>query len=283
MDVQKTSSTTRREHDKKNIRRRNQRRFRILAYITYSIIIIGACTAITYVIRSGLPGNSLSKEQQMILEQELANAKDYAKELQTALEKTTNVISDLNITIEDLKRQNTALEERLDSIESHIENTSTSPTASITRDTDLSTRVIMTTDRMNNIIDQWNVREGGSVRFVGHGQAFIDASKVTGLDPVYLLALSANESGFGTSRIAIDKNNFMGIGAYDASPYSSSFAMGDSIDQGIINGAIWVAENYYNQGQTTLDEMIYGNKQYCTSKDKWINDILWIWNTSYRL
>ena len=36
--------------------------------------------------------------------------------------------------------------------------------------------------------------------------------------------------------------------------------MGNTLYDGIINGAIWINNEYYSQGYTSLDSMIYGGK-----------------------
>ena len=45
------------------------------------------------------------------------------------------------------------------------------------------------------------------------------AKKVHNINPVFALALSIHESGWGRSRIAMDKNNLWGWGAKDSCPY----------------------------------------------------------------
>lgn len=217
------------------------------------------------------------------LEEQVKVAQEHNAELQTLLDKSAQLVDEMSTRILELENQNIVLEEKINSLQEQFNQTTVTPVANVDKHTDLAVQTVMTTDRMNYIIDQWTEREGGNCRFVDHGQAFIDASKITGIDPVAILALSAHESGFGTSKIARTKNNFMGIGAFDASPYASSYDMGDNISQGIIQGAVWVADNYYNQGQTTLHKMIYGGKTYSTSKDKWIDDIVWLWNKSYTI
>lgn len=92
----------------------------------------------------------------------------------------------------------------------------------------------------------------------GHGYAYYKAWQITGLDPVYLLSHSAWESGWLTSAIAVDKFNYYGIAAYDGSSYTSAKVMGDSIEEGIINGAIWIKEHYYDKGMTSLALMNMG-------------------------
>lgn len=262
----------------------NSRRLKekIIVYLVWPIILALVVCNVVYIYSLQ---TKVKKYEDIVtnLESQLTSSNEYIGELQEALDNSSELINEMSLKMMQLEDKNYALESKLDSLTERIDETTVVPVAEVTKHTDLAIQTAMTTDRMNYIIDQWNERQGGKCRFVGHGQAFIDASKITGIDPVAILALSAHESGFGTSRIARTKNNFMGIGAYDASPYTSSYTMGDSIDQGIIQGAIWVADNYYKQGQTTLYQMIYGGKTYSTSKDKWINDIVWLWNKSYTL
>ena len=150
--------------------------------------------------------------------------------------------------------------------------------------TDLSIMNTVTTEQMNLIIDHWNSQSGYNSPFVGLGQTFIDAAKETGLDPVYILAHAGLESGWGKSQIARDKHNYFGIGAFDNSPYESAYTMADETSQGIMKGAIWIANNYYNRGQTSLYTMRYNNgyHEYCTSTT-WTYNIASIMRTSYSL
>ena len=53
--------------------------------------------------------------------------------------------------------------------------------------------------------------------------------------------------------------------------------MGDDVDQGIINGAKWIASNFYNNGYTTLDDMQAGG--YATNQE-WKYKIQSVMNTS---
>ena len=100
------------------------------------------------------------------------------------------------------------------------------------------------------------------------GKYFIEASKKSGLDPRYLVAHAACETGWGTSNICRDKFNFFGISAFDASPYASASKWG-GVKEGIIQGAIWISKNYYHKNQTTLYTMRHNNgvHQYATAAD----------------
>lgn len=156
-------------------------------------------------------------------------------------------------------------------------------TSEISANTDLSVMREVNADQINKIINYWAKVNGGST-FIGLGQVFIDASKQTGLDPVYILAHAGLESAWGTSAIAVNKHNYFGIGAVDTNPYGGAHVQGDSVSEGIMTGATWIAKNYYNKGQTSLYSMRYNNgvHEYCTSTT-WPYSIATIIQTSYSL
>ena len=109
----------------------------------------------------------------------------------------------------------------------------------------------LTAGQLNEWINA-NAPEGSLM--YNQGEAFMEAGKVSGLDPRYLVAHAAHESAWGTSNIVKDKNNFYGIGAFDATPYSSAYGY-DGVKAGIIEGSKFIAKDYYSQGQTTLSSM----------------------------
>lgn len=144
--------------------------------------------------------------------------------------------------------------------------------------TDLKTGPTLTVNDMNKLIAVWDMKSGGS-RFLGKGQAFITAAQETGYNPVYLLAHAAVESGWGNSHFAINRGNLFGIGAFDSNP-DNAYVMGDSIDQGIINGAKWIDKNYYNNRNAhTLEQM---SRDYCTTPS-WSYEIASIVQESYAI
>ena len=119
-------------------------------------------------------------------------------------------------------------------------------------------------------LDEWinsKAPEGSLMR--GMGEAFFKAGQESGLDPRYLIAHAAQETGWGTSNILKDKNNWFGIGAFDDSPHSSAKTFGGR-SQGIIDGAKWIAQNYYDKGNTTLSKM---KKAGYATDPQWANNI----------
>ena len=117
----------------------------------------------------------------------------------------------------------------------------------------------------------------------GKGQVFVDAAKKYNLDPLYLLAHSIHETGYGTSRLAqgisykgVMTYNLFGIKAFDSNPngQGAKFAYENqwtSIDAAIEGGAKWISDNYVNNStynQNTIFKMkwdtVYGWHQYAT-------------------
>ncbi len=58
----------------------------------------------------------------------------------------------------------------------------------------------------------------------GLGQALYVAEAETGVSAVLLAAICAHESGWGMSRLAREKNNLAGLGAYDGCEYTAALA-----------------------------------------------------------
>lgn len=132
---------------------------------------------------------------------------------------------------------------------------------------------IVTIDEMNEFIKDVSPSDSP---FIGKGETFLKASQLTGLDPYYIFSHASVESGYGRSNIAVSKNNYYGIAAFNNDP-NNAYHMGNNIDEGIINGAIWIKKNYIDKGYNTLNKMVYLGK-YClyddgTPSDKWVNDI----------
>ena len=120
----------------------------------------------------------------------------------------------------------------------------------------------ITAEDINRIIAD---HVGEESEFYGQGQIFVDAAKESGLDPRYILAHAAIESGWGTSELAHDRANYFGIGAFDIDP-DLAYKMGGNLRSGIINGAKWIKSEYYDEGQKSLYNMRWnnGSHQYAT-------------------
>ena len=141
----------------------------------------------------------------------------------------------------------------------------TSTTADVIVHEDLGSWSEITADQMNKWIRS---KAPSNSTFIGNGGVFIQAAKESGLNPRYILAHAALESAWGTSKIAKDKNNYFGIGAFDSSPYSSAYSFDSGLAAGIIGGAKWIAKNYYfsSYNQNSIYKMRFNNgvHQYAT-------------------
>lgn len=135
----------------------------------------------------------------------------------------------------------------------------------------------LTAEQLDKWIDS-NAPANSPMR--GLGATFLQAGKESGLDPRYLVAHSALETGWGTSNLSgngdAKNGNWFGIGAFDDNPNN-----GFNYSDGIVGGAKWIAENYYKNGQTSLYDMVNdpSGHNYATDPD-WANKIASIMGSS---
>lgn len=120
-------------------------------------------------------------------------------------------------------------------------------------------------DELNRVYSIMNIRNS---RLAGKGAIFKEAEKRYGVNALYLMAHSALESAWGRSQIANDKNNFLGIAAYDTSPYDSAKKF-DDVDKGILGAAKWIRENYIDRGRDHLGNKATGMNVRYASDPYW--------------
>ena len=82
----------------------------------------------------------------------------------------------------------------------------------------------------------------------GIGEALILAEAETGVNALVLAGICAHESGWGRSRIAKEKNNLAGLGAYDGQEYSAGIRF-DSRADSIMYLARLLATHYAPGGK----------------------------------
>lgn len=129
----------------------------------------------------------------------------------------------------------------------------------------------------NNSEDKNNV-------FANNAQYFYYVEQQYKVNGVFIAAIGIHESGWGTSAISKDKKNLFGYGAYDRSPYSSSYDFKD-YNEGIDLIARVLKKYYLNpKGTVVFDEQVatgtsYNgptlsgvNKKYATDKN-WANSV----------
>ena len=112
-----------------------------------------------------------------------------------------------------------------------------------------------------------------------NAEAFYNAEQKYKVNGIFLASIAIHESAWGTSKIANDKNNLFGFGAYDSSPYESANKFTDYAE-GIDAVAKYLAVNYLNKAGTQVTEEIKAtgtfyneptiagvNTKYCTDKE----------------
>jgi len=59
--------------------------------------------------------------------------------------------------------------------------------------------------------------------FASNAEYFYYAEKQYNINGIFLAAVAIHESGFGTSKISLDKKNLFGYGASDSNPYGGAY------------------------------------------------------------
>ena len=101
---------------------------------------------------------------------------------------------------------------------------------------------------------------------VGLGRAFVQAELAYGINAMFLTALAIHESQWGKSKLALEKNNLFGFGAYDADPYrfAKSFV---SKPECIMQVAQFIREQYID-GQLSHGRSLADiNRKYASDPD----------------
>lgn len=120
--------------------------------------------------------------------------------------------------------------------------------------------------------------------FKENAEYFYYVEKEYGINGVFVAAIGVHESAWGTSKIAKDKQNLFGYGAYDMNAYASAYSY-NGYAAGIDMIARVLMKNYLNPKGTIIynGEIASGkyyngktleavNKRYATDK-KWANSV----------
>ena len=115
--------------------------------------------------------------------------------------------------------------------------------------------------------------------FEQNAEVFYNVEQKYNINGIFLASMAIHESGWGSSKIAKDKKNLFGFGAYDRSPYDSAVTFA-TYEEGIETVAKYLVKNYINE----KNAKIYNNEtatgtyyngptlvgistRYCTDKD----------------
>ncbi len=120
--------------------------------------------------------------------------------------------------------------------------------------------------------------------FQNNAQYFYYIEKQYNINGVFVASVGIHESNWGTSKIALSKKNLFGYGAYDSSPYESSYTFGNYSEGIDLLGRVFT-KYYLNPAGTKIydNEIATGryyngptlqgvNKKYATDKN-WANSV----------
>lgn len=155
--------------------------------------------------------------------------------------------------------------ESTDGVSTSLDNADTSPITSddidniVKGDLSYADRNVVTAKQIKDFLKKTRPDSP----FIKNPEMFLEAGNKSGLTPVYILAHASLESAYGTSGMS---HNYFGIGAYDSNPQNGHKYGHATMEEGIINGARWISDNYYKKGQKTLYTMRHNNgvHQYAT-------------------
>lgn len=113
------------------------------------------------------------------------------------------------------------------------------------------------------------------------GENFKNVEAQYGVNALHLLALAIHEGAWGESRIAQDKKNLFGIGAFDSDAYNSAIEY-DSFEDSIIAVAEKLSKNYISLNGSYYNGPLLGNKSVGMNM-KYASDPYWGQKTAGRM
>lgn len=148
----------------------------------------------------------------------------------------------------------------------------------ISVDMDLKTYADISAEDINMFLNKYTSPDS---LLYDKGYAFALASDASGYNALFLVAVAINESGWEVSPLHASKNNPYSISMYDWD-VEAGYVLGDTFSDGIINGAKWIADNYYDNGQTTIYQMQHGIEDHIYASDpNWENNVISIMQLMY--
>ena len=88
------------------------------------------------------------------------------------------------------------------------------------------------------------VLSGGTSKMTNTGSAFIDSQNQYSVNASLMFGLAVNESAWGQSKIAKNKNNLFGHGAVDSDPYKAAFVYGSILEGINYHAKVFVDKGY---------------------------------------
>lgn len=118
-----------------------------------------------------------------------------------------------------------------------------------------------TSDEINWYIENYlGFKTQSSSLLYQSATAFLDAQNRYGTNAIMMLSLAMNESDFGRSTIAVQKNNLFGHAAYDASPGESSTAYKNVKESIIVHARDYLHQGYLYPSDSRYHGAFFGDK-----------------------
>lgn len=137
----------------------------------------------------------------------------------------------------------------VDNIERYVE-----PLTSISTNTEVSSKSGATIEELDAYLEDFNLG--------GLGEAVLEVEEEYGINAFFTVGVMRLESGNGTSKLSINKNNLFGLAAYDGSAYHSGLSFETKSDCVKYFGKL-IKNHYIDEGRTTANSI---NTKYCSSK-----------------
>ncbi len=102
--------------------------------------------------------------------------------------------------------------------------------------------------------------KSGTSRLYGKGTFFYYAQEKFGVNAILSLSLSRNETGNGTSNLAINKNNGFGLNAVDSNPYEAATWYASFASSILGYASKWITYGYANPFDSRYRSSVFGNK-----------------------
>lgn len=132
---------------------------------------------------------------------------------------------------------------------SEVEHSKEELLSKLNKDMDVGIPSGLSLEQFRTIL-QYNTKDVNGI-FMENCDYFYYAEQEYGINGVFLASIAIHESGWGTSSIALNKNNLFGYMAYDGSAYSSSASF-SSYSEGIDLLARVLIKYYLNPSGTEI-------------------------------
>lgn len=94
----------------------------------------------------------------------------------------------------------------------------------------------------------------------GLGSAFVQAQNENSVNAALVFGLACNESGWGRSKIAMNKNNIFGHNAVDSDPANQANSYENPTQSILSHAKVWVADGYIYPGDWRYNGPHFGDK-----------------------